>query len=61
MEYLRIFIRNISDIKYFSYLCDGVNPTLLLGKGNCKFAIGAYCDMMKETSFGLTLGLASRL
>ncbi len=38
-----------------------ISPTILLGKGRCKFAIGAFCDMFKETSFGLTLGISSLL
>ncbi len=34
-----------------------INPTILLGKNNVKFAFGAYCDIAKKTSFGLTIGL----
>ncbi len=34
-----------------------INPTFLLGKGKCRFAVGAYGDFAEETSFGFTLGL----
>ncbi len=35
-----------------------VNPTLLIGKSKCKLGVGAFCDFSKDTSFGLSLGLA---
>ncbi len=33
-----------------------ISPTLLIGKGHLKFVLGAYVDMMSETSFGFTVG-----